>query len=221
MAGISCWTRSTRGGLCGSGRPRDGPQEGSACQESSATALSHLLSRVDAAEPETRANAGLCLCRIPGLAGADPGEGRAWRAAGGPLSCRAANAPYASHCHPGTPGISGSWCAMPLWQSMQVFSPVKRKRSCALGGARALAREVHRLSAVAVAAFERSRWPSCAPIRARRAPPLGQELVAGVDGAEDMAPDFLRGLHLARDLVASSGAARGSPGRWRARRSGC
>jgi|SRR6266487_2602826 len=32
------------------------------------------------------------------------------------------------YCQPGTPRISGRWWAMPLWQSMQVFSPVNRKR---------------------------------------------------------------------------------------------
>lgn len=32
------------------------------------------------------------------------------------------------YCQPGTPFMSGSWWAMPLWQSMQVFSPVNRKR---------------------------------------------------------------------------------------------
>jgi hypothetical protein len=36
-----------------------------------------------------------------------------------------------SYCQPGTPRISGRWCAMPLWQSMQVFSPGNRKRWCA------------------------------------------------------------------------------------------
>ena len=32
------------------------------------------------------------------------------------------------YCHPGTLRISGKWCAMPLWQSIQVFSPVNRNR---------------------------------------------------------------------------------------------
>ena len=32
------------------------------------------------------------------------------------------------YCQPGTPRMSGRWWAMPLWQSMQVFSPVNRKR---------------------------------------------------------------------------------------------
>ena len=40
----------------------------------------------------------------------------------------------------------GSRCAMPLWQSMQVFSPVNRKRSCAVGRARVLLGQVHRLA---------------------------------------------------------------------------
>src|SRR4051794_9389454 len=35
------------------------------------------------------------------------------------------------YCHPGTPRMSGRWWAMPLWQSMQVFSPENRKRWCA------------------------------------------------------------------------------------------
>ena len=33
------------------------------------------------------------------------------------------------YCHPGTPDMSGSRCAMPLWQSMQVRSLVNRNRS--------------------------------------------------------------------------------------------
>jgi hypothetical protein len=32
------------------------------------------------------------------------------------------------YCHPGTLRMSGSSWAMPLWQSMQVFWPVKRNR---------------------------------------------------------------------------------------------
>ena len=43
------------------------------------------------------------------------------------------------YCQPGTPVMSGSSWAMPLWQSMQVFSPLTRNFSCALA-ARGLCR---------------------------------------------------------------------------------
>ena len=33
-----------------------------------------------------------------------------------------------AYCQPGMPFMSGRWCAIPLWQSMQVFSLVNRKR---------------------------------------------------------------------------------------------
>src|SRR4051812_35689756 len=39
--------------------------------------------------------------------------------------------PDSRYCQPGMPRISGRWWAIPLWQSMQVFSPVNRKRWCA------------------------------------------------------------------------------------------
>src|SRR6478752_8762201 len=39
--------------------------------------------------------------------------------------------PSRPYCQPGTPRMSGRWWAMPLWQSMQVFSLVNRKRWCA------------------------------------------------------------------------------------------
>jgi hypothetical protein len=37
----------------------------------------------------------------------------------------------AIYCQPGILRISGRWWAMPLWQSMQVFSPGNKKRWCA------------------------------------------------------------------------------------------
>src|SRR3954462_8537782 len=50
----------------------------------------------------------------------------------------------APYCQPGTPRMPGRWSAMPLWQSMQSFSLVKRKRwwaTEALGDCLVMSRE--------------------------------------------------------------------------------
>ena len=69
-----------------------------------------------------------------------------------------------------------------------------------LDGALALAGDVHGLGRVAVAAFERVVGPEPRPFALGELVPVGEELLAGVDGAEDLAPDLLGGLHLAGDL---------------------
>ena len=67
--------------------------------------------------------------------------------------------------------------------------------------AHALAREVHRLVVVAVAALERVVGLEARPFVLRELEALVAELLLRVDGAEDLAPDLLGGLHLAGDLV--------------------
>src|SRR5882757_11376027 len=47
------------------------------------------------------------------------------------------------YCQPGIPRMSGRWWAMPLWQSMQVFSPLNRKRWMRHRCARRLLGDVH------------------------------------------------------------------------------
>src|SRR5688500_20375912 len=76
-----------------------------------------------------------------------------------------------------------------------------------VGGALALAREVHADELVAVAALARVVGLHALPLPAGELQALGDELLARVDGAEDPAPHFLRGLHLARDLVRQLGRA--------------
>src|SRR6266576_1963115 len=53
----------------------------------------------------------------------------------GKLTIRAFSASHRfqgrGYCQPGMPRMSGRWWAMPLWQSMQVFSPLNRERLCA------------------------------------------------------------------------------------------
>ena len=109
---------------------------------------------------------------------------------------------------------------MPLWQSMQVFSP-REQEALVRWAARGFCfvRSIDS-RAVAVAAFERVVRLHPRPLALGQVLAQRQELVPRVDGAEDVAPDLLRGLHLARDLVASTRAARGSRGRSRARPSG-
>src|SRR5918993_3995605 len=68
-------------------------------------------------------------------------------------------------------------------------------------GARVLLHEVHGFRAVAVAAFERVVGLHPLPLTLGEVLAHGQELVARVDGPEDMTPDLLRSLHLAGDLV--------------------
>src|SRR5262245_10219341 len=57
-------------------------------------------------------------------------------------------------------------------------------------GALALAREVHRQELVAVAALERIVGLEARPLALGQLPPLGNELLARADGAEDEAPDL-------------------------------
>src|SRR5678815_5684514 len=68
-------------------------------------------------------------------------------------------------------------------------------------GARALPREVHVVETVAVAAFERIVGIEPRPFVLRELEALVLELLARADRAEDLAPHFLRRLHLACDLV--------------------
>src|SRR5687767_3913280 len=68
-------------------------------------------------------------------------------------------------------------------------------------GALALAREVHGLEVVAVAALERVVGLQARPLVLRELEALPLELLLGADGAEDLAPHLLRRLHLARELV--------------------
>ena len=68
-------------------------------------------------------------------------------------------------------------------------------------GARRLLGDVHRFGAVAVAAFQRIIGLEPCPFVQRQFEPVIVEFFAGVDGAEQVAPDFLGSLHLARDLV--------------------
>src|SRR5262245_43903484 len=69
------------------------------------------------------------------------------------------------------------------------------------GGARRLLGDVHRIRAVTVAAFQGVVGLEARPFMQRQLKPVVDEFFAGVDGAEQMAPDLLRGLHLAGDLV--------------------
>ena len=68
-------------------------------------------------------------------------------------------------------------------------------------GPLSLASEVHEFKVMAVAAFARVVGLEPGPLMFGQFAAQGEELVAGIDGAEDLAPDFLRRLHLARDLV--------------------
>src|ERR1700761_4503722 len=66
-------------------------------------------------------------------------------------------------------------------------------------GARRLLCDVHRLRGVAVAALEGIIGLEPRPFVQRELLPFVQEFLAGVDIAEQLAPDLLRGLHLACD----------------------
>src|SRR6185369_12073874 len=65
------------------------------------------------------------------------------------------------------------------------------------GGARRLLGDVHRLRAVAVAALQGIIGLEARPLVQCEFAPVIEELLAGIDGAENLAPDLLRGLHLA------------------------
>ena len=90
---------------------------------------------------------------------------------------------------------------MPLWQSMQVALPGEKIARVDCGGALRLLGQVHRHRGMAVAAFEAVVGLQPRPFVLGQFEPVIEELAARVDGAEDLAPDFLRGLHLAGDLV--------------------
>src|SRR5258705_612324 len=67
--------------------------------------------------------------------------------------------------------------------------------------ARRLLGDVHRLGAMPVPGFQRVVGLEPRPFVQRQFEPVIDELLAAIDAAEQMAPDFLGGLHLARDLV--------------------
>jgi integrase len=69
------------------------------------------------------------------------------------------------------------------------------------GRACSLLCDVHGLRRVAVPAFQRIVGLEPRPLVLGQLTPHGNELVARVDGAEELAPDFLGCLHLAGDLV--------------------
>src|SRR5262249_18613183 len=69
------------------------------------------------------------------------------------------------------------------------------------GGTRRLLGDVHGLRGVAVAAFQGIIGLESRPFVQRELQPLVEEFFARVDVAEQLAPDLLRRLHLARDLV--------------------
>src|SRR6187549_4174543 len=68
-------------------------------------------------------------------------------------------------------------------------------------GTRALPRDVHRLRAVAIAALQRVVRLHARPFVHRKLEPVIEKFLARIDGAEELAPDLFRRLHLAGDLV--------------------
>lgn len=70
-----------------------------------------------------------------------------------------------------------------------------------LSGAFALAGKVHELVVVAVAAFERIIGLQATPLALSHFPAHAEEFFASIDSPENLAPDLLGSLHLARDLV--------------------
>src|SRR5690606_33845087 len=76
-----------------------------------------------------------------------------------------------------------------------------QERAVRPGGAAGLAGQVHRVVVVAVAALQRVVGLEPDPLVGGQHQALVEELLAGVDGPEDLAPHPLGGLHLARDLV--------------------
>ena len=77
----------------------------------------------------------------------------------------------------------------------------KQKALVRLNCARTLARDIHRLRAVAVAAFQRIIGLHARPFVVRKLKAMVEEFLARIDSSEKLAPHFLRGLHLARDFV--------------------
>src|ERR1700751_1187028 len=82
-----------------------------------------------------------------------------------------------------------------------VFLAGKEEALVRLCGARRLLGDVHRLRAVTIAAFQRIVGLESRPFMQRQFEPLVHEFFSGVDEAEQMTPDLVGGLHLARDLV--------------------
>src|SRR6476619_838472 len=77
----------------------------------------------------------------------------------------------------------------------------KQEALVRLNCARALARYIHRLRAVAVAAFEGIVSLHARPFVFRELEAMVEEFLTRIDGSEKFAPHFLRCLHLARDFV--------------------
>src|SRR5690625_4447660 len=68
-------------------------------------------------------------------------------------------------------------------------------------GARALTGEVHVFEGMTITALQRVVGLQPSPLTRSHLQAMLEEFFAGIDGAEDLAPDFLRSLHLARRLV--------------------
>lgn len=65
----------------------------------------------------------------------------------------------------------------------------------------ALAREIHGIQIVTIAALQRVVGFQPCPLVLRKLQTLIKKFLAGADGAENFPPDFFRSLHLARNLV--------------------
>src|SRR5262245_22238131 len=77
----------------------------------------------------------------------------------------------------------------------------KKKALMGLNRTRALARDVHRLGAVAIATFKRIVGFHPRPFVLGEFEAMGDKLLARIDCAENFPPHLLGGLHLASNLV--------------------
>ena len=118
------------------------------------------------------------------------------------------------------PVMSGSSCAMPLWQSMQVFSPVTRNLRVDFRRASRLLGEVHRRPRNGSCGTPANHWPSAAPIRAWRVRAGDPETSAWCRSCRRSCPRLPSRPASCGRSCRSSRAERGSRGRSRGRPSG-
>src|SRR5262245_38729042 len=81
------------------------------------------------------------------------------------------------------------------------FLARKKEPLMGLNCARALARDVHRLGAMAIATLQRIVRLHPCPFMLGEFEAMGEKLLARIDCAEKLSPHLLRGLHLACNLV--------------------
>ena len=77
----------------------------------------------------------------------------------------------------------------------------KKETPVGFDGARALARDIHRLGAMAISTFQGIVSLHPCPLVDRQIEAVVEKLFSRADSTKNLSPNFLRGLHFARDFI--------------------